>query len=366
MAEIPIYPVRRAHLDELRGPLAIWQHATGRRPNPDHGYDTDDVARALIVDLLHARQIGWPQVEPSAELSLTFLRDAFNPATGRFRNLRSASGRWLEETGSEDSHARAVAALARAMAECPEPGFAREAARLLEQALPGAATLHSVRPMAAALIGFDAALQARDRPALASTFRVLAANLAAEFEGQTAEWPWPDPVVTYENALLPAALIVAGGRLGDHALLELGLEVLDWLARAQTTASGQLSLVGNRGWWPQGGKPAAFDQQPIDATAFILAADRAFAATGDPKHLALAEMAYGWFMGENEAGLALADTTRGGCFDGLCPDGLNLNQGAESTLMWLTALETMRALRALPAAARLVDRAPQPVTGVGR
>ena len=57
------------------------------------------------------------------------------------------------------------------------------------------------------------------------------------------------------------------------------------------------------------------------------------------------ERAYGWFLGENDLGLALADPGSGGGCDGLTPDGVNANQGAESTLMWLTALEHVRALR---------------------
>ena len=56
------------------------------------------------------------------------------------------------------------------------------------------------------------------------------------------------------------------------------------------------------------------------------------------------ERAYGWFLGANDLGLAVADPARGASFDGLTPTGVNTNQGAESTLMWLTALEHIRAL----------------------
>ena len=43
-----------------------------------------------------------------------------------------------------------------------------------------------------------------------------------------------------------------------------------------------------------------------------------------------------WFLGENDLGVAVADPARGAGYDGLTPDGVNTNQGAESTLMWLT------------------------------
>lgn len=55
-------------------------------------------------------------------------------------------------------------------------------------------------------------------------------------------------------------------------------------------------------------------------------------------------MAYNWFLGDNLLGVQLADTSSGGCFDALTPRGANENQGAESTLMWLTALEHIRHL----------------------
>ena len=57
------------------------------------------------------------------------------------------------------------------------------------------------------------------------------------------------------------------------------------------------------------------------------------------------ERAYAWFLGGNDLGLDIADPGRGASHDGLTPTGVNLNQGAESTLMWLIALEHIRALR---------------------
>jgi hypothetical protein len=75
------------------------------------------------------------------------------------------------------------------------------------------------------------------------------------------------------------------------------------------------------------------------------AAAAAFRATGRGRYLEAAEAAYGWFLGDNDLGVPLANPATGGCHDGLTPDGPNENQGAESTLMWLIALEEMRELR---------------------
>jgi hypothetical protein len=332
VGERPLYPIRRRHLDELGSSLGIWQHATGTRPNPRFGFCTDDVARALTVDLLHQRGLGWETVQATAWISLTFLSEAFNDRTERFRNQRSVAGAWLDAAGSEDSHARALAALGQAVAESPDAAFVEVASSLFERALPAASELTELRPAAAAVAGCDAALVAGLDHGTRAVLDRLATRLAGAFSALSAEWPWPESKVTYENALIADGLIVAGRRREDESLLGIGTRALDWLAGTQTAAAGHLSLVGNRGWWPRGGIAARFDQQPIDATS-------------DRRYLDLAERAYGWFLGDNDVGVRLADPGTGGCADGLTADGVNANQGAESTLMWLTALERIRRLR---------------------
>ncbi|MBP1705429.1 MAG: glycosyl transferase group 1 [Chloroflexi bacterium] len=323
------------------------QHARGTTPDPDFGYCTDDVARALGVDLLHGRELGWPVVSQGAWRSLGFLEEALEPATGRFRNFRRTDGAWLDEAGSEDSHGRAMLGLGEAIADAPDALLVERATVLFSRALPAAVSLTALRATASVLLGCDAALRGGLDGDTRRAFELLAARLRTAFDGPavTTVWPWPEPVLTYENALLPRALIVAGRRLGDDAMLVSGLRTLNWLIRVQATSAGCFSPIGNRGWWPRGGTIARFDQQPIEATALLLAAETAWGATGDGRYQQAAEMAYAWFLGGNELGLSVAVPATGGCGDGLTPHGVNLNQGAESTLMWLTALETTRRLR---------------------
>jgi len=44
-------------------------------------------------------------------------------------------------------------------------------------------------------------------------------------------------------------------------------------------------------------------------------------------------------------GAVVAAPAQGACYDGLGLAGVNLNQGAESTIAWLLALEAIRLLR---------------------
>lgn len=347
MADRPLHPVRRDHLAALTGPFGIWQHAIGAIPNEAFGTCTDDVARALLVDLLHARELGWEAVRGDAWRSLRFMHDAFDTAAGRFRNFRAADGTWLEAVGSEDSHGRALLTLGIALAEAPEATAAAHARTLFVAALPAMGSVRALRANASALLGCDAALDAGLRGRTSKTFDELSARLGRAFlrTRPAADWPWPEPALTYENALLPRAILAAGVRLGDEELRHAGLTALDWLLRVQTGPEGTFSPIGSDGWWPRRAKRARFDQQPIEATSTILAVHAAFRATGETRYLRAAEAAYGWFLGDNDVGVPVAIPFTGGCHDGLTPDGVNLNQGAESTLMWQIALEQIRRLR---------------------
>jgi hypothetical protein len=343
----PLYPVSREHFNTLSDATGIMQHAIGRRPDPAHGYCTDDVARALLVDLVHLPELGWQAVDVSVRRSLRFLVDAFDPALGRFRNCRGSDGRWLDSTRSQDAHARAILALGELIARAPQGTLRDVAIPLFERALPGASELNALRPRAAVLLGCDAAIRGGLGGETLRTYRMVANELRVSFDGRSlrSEWPWPEPVLTYENALPARALIIGGQRLGHVGMIRIGCRLLDWLIEAQTSPRGHLTPVGNHGWWRRDGARAQFDQQPIEATTLLLAAAAAYEATGEDRYRAVMEMAYGWFLGANDVAARVAEPERGACHDGVTSSGVNENQGAESTLMWLIALEEIRSLR---------------------
>jgi len=357
--QAPLYPVSRRHLEAITDEIGIIQHARGPLPDLTHGYCTDDVARALLVDLLHAPELGWAEVAPSAWRAIRFLESAFADDNGRIRNFRGRAGEWLSGPSSEDAHGRAMLALGEAVGVVADDRFRNLAASLFERGLPGVAQLSFMRPQAAALIGCDAALRNGLDGGTEAAYQRLAATLwqAVESGTRPGHWPWPEPQLTYENGLIPRALIIAGHRLGDPAKVRRGLDLLDWLVDVETSAAGHLSVVGNAGWWTRDGVRARFDQQPIEATALLLAAETAFELTGDEDHRSTMERCYGWFLGRNDRDKVIALPERGACYDGLTPSGVNRNQGAESCLMWLIALERIRRLR-LTSDARICDAGP--------
>ena len=207
------------------------------------------------------------------------------------------------------------------IAMAPDRELVDAAAALVNQALPAARELTSPRAEASVVLGCAAILDSIPGGRPAAMLAVLATRLQDRFRRHsTPDWPWPEASVTYENALLPRALIVAGRILESEPMVDSGLRSIDWLIDAQTAPNGHLSPVGN-GWWRRGDEMSHFDQQPIEATALLLAAEAAYAVTGGIRYGAVMERSYAWFLGANDLGLYVADPARGACCDGLTPAG---------------------------------------------
>ncbi len=339
--ELP--PLKLDHVRRLTDDTGMVQHAVFTVPNYHEGYTTDDNARALrMAVLLEALGEGDAGAHELAVRYLAFLWYAFNPKTGRFRNVLGYDRRWREEVGSEDSHGRALWALGTVMHRSARRGLRGVAGRLFDQALPEALKLQSPRAWAFSILGLYEYLQAfpGSREALRACEELAGRLLALHERHRAPDWPWFEDALTYDNATLPHALLLAGQALKRDELIDVGLEALGWLCGVQRAEEGHFVPIGNRGFYRRGGERARFDQQPLEAHATVAAALTAYRLTGEARWHEEAHRAFDWFLGRNDLGLALYDPRSGGCYDGLQPDRVNENLGAESTLaFWLSWLE---------------------------
>lgn len=337
------------HVLSLTDDTGMLQHSAFATPDPRHGYCTDDNARALIAAVMHAKLFGYDETVIPLQRYLSFLVYAFDPETRRFRNFMGYDRRWLEETGSEDSHARALWALGTAVRRAPNDSVRDMANRLFRDALPAVDEFEYLRPRAFAVIGMDECLHGGQAEGPLAEFREsTAARLYDAWEAHaTDEWPWWEDVLTWGNAKLPHALVAAGHSLGREEMTAAGLKALRWLVDIQTAhdeehddehGDGHLSIIGNKGWYVRVGERAKFDQQPLEAHALVQACLAAADATGEKTWLDEARRSFEWFLGRNDNGIPLRDEQTGGCRDGLTPEGVNLNQGAESTLAYVLSL----------------------------
>ena len=333
--ELP--PLRVEHIARMSDQTGIFQHALFTVPNYDEGYCTDDNARAFLLCCLldeAGARVPEENLERQASVYLSFLAAALDRGTGRFRNFMSFGRKWLEEVGSEDSHARALWALGTGARRARDPGHQRLSAQLFDAALPACVSFTSPRAWAFALLGvhqyphhlsgYERALAARSE--LTNKLIALWNNFA------TDEWPWFEETATYDNGRICQALLESGRLIPDQRALDIGLTALRWLDSIQETQGRMFRPIGSDGFYTRGGARADFDQQPVEAQAMIAACIEAFRATNDEAWIRAARRTFEWFLGRNDLGLALYDPGSGGCADGLHADRVNENQGAESTL----------------------------------
>ena len=343
-----ILPVlNTSHLLGMTDDTGMLQHAIFSLPNCLEGYTTDDNARALVVTILLSES-SLPQNHGHAALShcyLAFLWFAFHEKTGRFRNFLSYDRSWQEEVGSEDSHGRALWALGTVLGRSEDAGLRGAAGRLFEAAVPATLTFSSPRAWAFSVLGLQEYLDwfPGDR-VIQSTRNLLANRLLDIYERSRSEtWQWFEKSLSYSNARLSQALLIAGWRSNNQRMIEAGCESLHWLVTIQHQREEDLFVpIGSRGFFVQDGEKARFDQQPVEACAMISACLQAFRLTKEKHWLDEAWCAFRWFLGENDLQAPLYDATTGGCRDGLHPDRVNENQGAESTLSFLMSLLEMQ------------------------
>ncbi len=327
------------HLRNMTDETGMIQHAVFTIPNYQEGYSIDDNARALIVSAF-LEAIGNKDALKFASRYLAFIWYAFNDKTGRFRNFMDYQRNWLEESGSQDSHGRTLWALGTLLGRSNIPALQSMASHIFEKALPAIIDTTSPRAWSFSIIGIHEYLQRFEGDRRANlVLEELANRLFKLYQNNySAEWRWYENRLTYCNAVLPHALLVSGRVMSNTLLTEAGLESLNWLKELQRSGSGYFVPIGSNGFYVKGSPRARFDQQPVEAQTMVSACLEAYRITLDKKWRKEARRAFEWFLGRNDLNLSLYDPITGGCQDGLHPDRINENQGAESTLAFLQSL----------------------------
>jgi hypothetical protein len=328
------------HVEHLTDGTGIFQHAIFNVPNYGEGYCTDDNARAFLLTLHLQDDDKFAAVPRLANTYLAFLAAAFNESNGRFRNFMSHGRDWLEEAGSEDSHGRALWALGTGAAAARRDGWRLLCLKLFQSGLRVVEGFTSPRAWAFTLIGLHEYLKTYPGDLNANRLsNVLVDRLLGCWKRNAAEgWRWFEKSLSYDNARLAQALIASGSRLPESQALDVGMEALSWLSKVQTAEFGHFRPIGNDGFYTAGATRADFDQQPLEAHATVSACIAAWRADGNRRWLREAERAFDWFLGRNDVGLPLHDAETGGCCDGLQPNRVNANQGAESSLAFSLSL----------------------------
>ena len=349
--ELP--PLKLDHLFRMSDNTGIFQHAIFNVPNYAEGYCTDDNARAFILTLLlpeMTNRVARLDVEQLASTYLAFLWDAFNQDTCRFRNFMSHQREWLETAGSEDSHGRALWAAGMALGRSDNEGHRNLCALLFQRGLPVVEHFTSPRAWAFVLLAMQEYLRCFSGDRGVNQLReLLTQRLLDHFRTNASkEWQWFEPSATYDNAKLSHAMILSGYWTSRGDVLEVGLQSLRWLVETQKSEAGYFTPIGCNGFWLRGTECARFDQQPLEAYAMVSACLEAHALTRDEYWRRAARRCFEWFLGRNDLGQPLYDSSTGGCRDSLHQDRRSQNQGAESSLAFYLSLAEMTQAEVVP------------------
>lgn len=327
------------HMQRLTDDTGMYQHAKFKVPNRNFGYTTDDNARALIVMTKYYNQYPDPNALKLFDTYLSFIMYA-QDEKGRVRNLMNFDRRWVRNESTHDALGRSLWALGTVMANPPSSTYLSIAKDAFDRIVPNISTRH-IREMAYSILGMNDYLE--QFPGASDIKRRMAAaadELVGQFEKNALpDWQWFENILTYDNAILPHALFVAGRTLGDK-YLQVARKTCKFLLD-NTFSTDHFSFIGCHGWYERGAKKAKWDQQPIEAAGTVMMLKQAYEITKDKEYIKLQRKAFDWFLGANDLAVPVYNFRTKGCFDGLTPTGVNLNQGAESTLSFLIALLTI-------------------------
>ncbi len=324
-------------IKKLTYSTGLIQHATYNIPNLKSGYCIDDNSRALLMTVM-----AWDLLKDEEALNLlprylSFINYMQNE-DGTFRNLLSFNHQFLDEKGTEDSFGRTIWALGYLIHKPPNSGYFQLALELFLKAVPNFITLKEIRAISFTVIGLYYFIK---RNPSDEKMIVLLKNLTTKImerinSEKDSDWVWFESKLTYSNGVIPLALFYAFKLLKEKKILNLAIEVLSFLENIKFK-NNYLEIIGNNGWLEKGKEPAYFAQQPLNATAMVLAFYQAYTITKNEDYHKKMYISYLWFLGENRLSIPLYNFDTSGCSDGLESTGLNRNQGAESTLSYLIA-----------------------------
>ena len=293
-------PFLLTHIKRLTDDTGIIQHAKFGIPNLKEGYCLDDNARALLMVLMAYKQKKDPLALELSPIYLSYIHYMQNK-DGTFRNFLSFNRNFLDEVGSEDSFGRTIWALGYLLGNAPNDAYYQTGRLVFFDASPNFEKLKSIRSIANTMIGICYYL--RSNPSddgMTERLRKLAHTLIQQYKDNSSDnWKWFEPLLAYDNGILPLALLHSAEILNDDKITKTAMESMHFLTDS-TMKDGYLSIIGNSEWYKKDGERSMFAQQPIDAMAMILMFYQAFHLTKDKDYLNKVYTAFMWFLGDND------------------------------------------------------------------
>jgi glycosyltransferase involved in cell wall biosynthesis len=331
---IPLFNL--AHIKRLTDGTGILQHAKYGIPNLHEGYCLDDNARALLMTLMCFQQYRSKDALELMPVYMSYIH-YMQREDGWFRNFLHFNRSFLDETGSEDAFGRAIWAICCLIHNAPNNSYREFAHEMFHRSAPVFKLLTHLRGIANTVTGISYYIKSypSDEGMINSLHELTERLMNALEVNSTDRWIWFEDKMTYDNGILPLALLHSYEITGNLKVKKAALRSVEFL-KERTMHKDYFVPVGNNGWHCRDDSTTAvFDQQAIEAMAMVLMFEQAFNVTNDRRFLNDMNTCFQWFLGYNELHIPLYDHETHGCADGLHCNGINRNQGAESTLAYL-------------------------------
>lgn len=329
------------HMNRMTTDIGIIQFAKISDPNIASGYTIDDNARALIAVAKHFELTGRFSDLPLINTYLKFILFC-QEEDGSFLNYVTADKHFFDKNKDEnleDSNGRAIWALGEflSLKQLLDSKLQAKVEATFHKAIRRVHHLQSPRAIAFCIKGLYFYYQFKKEDSVLTLITQLADNLVSKYRGISEDdWQWYEDYLTYANAVLPEAMLLAGECTKNELFTEIAHKTFDFLLEI-TFVDQHIEVISNRGWHQKGQAKNHFGEQPIEIAYTILALNTFYKIDRIQAYLSKIAIAFNWFLGENHLNQIIYNPVTGGCYDGLEEHQVNLNQGAESTISYLLA-----------------------------
>jgi glycosyltransferase involved in cell wall biosynthesis len=329
------------HIERMTTDFGMIQFAKVADPDLASGYTIDDNARALIAVAKHFELTGKFSDLPLINTYLKYILFC-QQEDGSFLNYVTSDKQFFDKNKDEnleDANGRAIWALGEflSLKQLIDYNLQAQVEAAFDKAIHSISNLQSPRAISFCIKGLCFYYEFKKEEAILQLIVKLADNLVSKYRGVSNEkWQWYENYLTYGNALIPEAMLLAGECVKSKLFKDIAHKTFDFLLET-TFDDKKIEVISNRGWQHKGQEKNRFGEQPIEIAYTILALQTFYKTYKTETYLDKMKVAFNWFMGENHLHQIIYNPVTGGCYDGLEEHQVNLNQGAESTVCYLLA-----------------------------
>jgi len=332
-----------SRLNKMINQNGIVQHCKLDKPDFEHPASIDDVARTAII---YAREKEFKN-EKNIKVLFDYMKKA-KRKDGFVNNYRNWDGEFIGRDGKKESPEVLHDCFGRylwALSEIADSNYfqKQKAKELFLDSIHTSYELNYPMSNALTIIGLSKFPDENHCPShkIMQINNYLSYGLLKEFKENSDEnWKGFSNEYTYCASRPAQAMILAGDKLKHRELIRIGIKSLDFLIK-KNIREGMFYAIGNQGFFKKDQEIPSYDQQPIEAGVMVEGLIDTYKITGEEKYLDNAKTCFSWFHGNNINTVKMV-AENGGVYDGITKLGVNLNQGAEPIISYLSALSKFK------------------------